>query len=583
MQLRKATPLKLSLICALALSAFACEPEDKPGTAIVLSVKSDIEELAWLQVKVLDGDATRDDEADEHTEQAEFAGVDEVAHVAVTPGKSDKVLIVVSGFDGKKSKSALAEVSFRATFEQGKTLQVPVFLGNVCLKQFCKETQSCSGGPIQDTRECASIRALAKGEYTHVPVDEADPQWDWDAEPLRSCMDGGIRDEEGRCFLCEDGGTPLPDGGCPTEEPRCGNGGRMTADGGCPSCADGAVPLADGRCPEPPVQDCDGGMPSASGDCTPPAIQCDAGTLLPDGTCSCPDGGVRSDAGACVSRCTSEVPNATCDLVTQCGCPTGQACVISDINNGVAKLACVAKGTTLLPNQACDQTSQCPAGHHCLAGFCRAYCDPAVGCGTNVSAECLGITSGGVSVEGVNTCAPTCTSDAQCPGQYCRSDKVCTLDPIGSSCTGASQCLGAAAGKTLCVGPEGSATCTPVCKTNAECETGCCAQLMNGKYACSPADYCKPAASSSCAATKIAPYGVCNVNGDCCGYAAEGGTMLCVTQGTANACVPKCTSSATCSSSECCVPLQPTGDAGVSSGGVCAPRALLTNPATTCL
>ncbi len=402
MQFGKATSWLVLSLCALSLWAAACDPEDKPGTAIVLLVRSDIEELSSIQVKALGSEDSKDEEADDHTEQTSFDGVDEATPVVVKPGKSDEVLIVVSGFDGTRSKNPLAEVSFRATFVEGRTVKVPVFLGNVCVGEFCKVSQTCSGGPLQEARECASIRALKKGEFTEVdPHDDA--VWDFDADPLvRPCMDGGVW-IDGTCIMCSHGRKPLPDGscgkecdgalsladgGCPLPTPEC-DGGTKTDDGRCVYCADGGKALADGMCPPAPTPECDGG------------------TLVSGAGCvRCADGGSPLTDGGCPVTCKS----ATCDVFPQCGCKSGEKCQdLINSSNGSVSTACVPDGTVSREG-ACKESRECVAGTTCVDGVCRPYCNTKVDCSGD--APCVSILTGddgGVDVEDIKVCVTPCT------------------------------------------------------------------------------------------------------------------------------------------------------------------------------
>ncbi|MCP3100952.1 DUF4397 domain-containing protein [Myxococcus sp. K15C18031901] len=118
------------------------------------------------------------------------------------------------------------------------------------------------------------------------------------------CADGGTRLPDGGCPppACPDGGTRLADGGCPP--PACPDGGTRLADGGCSqptTCPDGGTPLPDGGCSQPTTCP-DGGTPLPDGGCSPPPPACgDGGTPLPDGGCppppECPDGGSSPDGG----------------------------------------------------------------------------------------------------------------------------------------------------------------------------------------------------------------------------------------------------------------------------------------------
>jgi hypothetical protein len=121
------------------------------------------------------------------------------------------------------------------------------------------------------------------------------------------------------------------------------------------------------------------------------------------GTRRCKEG---SDAADCECQAKSNVPEASCDLITSCGCAPATHCALSEVDGTRAVLRCEKD---LLPVRArgeqCNQESECAPGYSCWRGLCEKYCLTNAEC---EGGECIGIRNPG-EVPGVRVCSIPCT------------------------------------------------------------------------------------------------------------------------------------------------------------------------------
>ena len=145
--------LRLTHACvlALALSLGACgETRTVPATQIIVAITSDIElerQLSRIEVQLSDRDG------DDVTAMRDYALVEEDPEegqfelplsFSVTKGTQRSFLIVVTGYgplgeDGSEIK--IVEQRAIATFQDGKTLLLKIFLGRICLLNFCEDDE----------------------------------------------------------------------------------------------------------------------------------------------------------------------------------------------------------------------------------------------------------------------------------------------------------------------------------------------------------------------------------------------------------------------------------------------------------
>lgn len=230
--------------------------------------------------------------------------------------------------------------------------------------------------------------------------------------------------------------------------------------------------------------------------CSGPSVMCDGG-ICP----AIPDGG--ADAGLCAPS----VPGvgASCNVVKQCGCPTGQACGITFTSDGAPEPACKTPGVKPA-GRACDGPSECAPGTICIgadnASFCRKFCETDMDCGGG--GVCKDIPGKDKKPTGLRSCWQRCGGHDDCEShccdelsdgdQVCLPAEACTCLPAGASCSTASQCCGGTCaagsnGQKVC-GGTGSAPSCPAASTDTACTT-CSKQQCCAEYsACSQSQDC---------------------------------------------------------------------------------------------
>lgn len=158
--------------------------------------------------------------------------------------------------------------------------------------------------------------------------------------------------------------------------------------------------------------------------------------LIGNGTCD-EDvaGGTRlcapgTDAMDCQGACAiSRPPGGVCDLVAQCGCDGGGACTITTDD---LVPACRPVTGTVATNGLCASMEDCIAGHACIAGLCKSYCELDAECPGPMGGVCVGINDAqGMPVDGVSVCNVTC--DPTQPTDVCPTGTLCPND-AGNRC-----------------------------------------------------------------------------------------------------------------------------------------------------
>lgn len=301
---------------------------------------------------------------------------------------------------------------------------------------------------------------------------------------------------------------------CSNTDGLCGlpNSGACTSDAACRA----GVCHTDGRC----------GLPNGDalpGGGAPPAASCRSGVVGSNGRC-----GLVQGEGHCAAdvACQSGFCHAADGL---CGLPNGATCTTATESVCRSRI-CNANGTCGQPNGA-----TCTSGLTCLSGAC----------------------SGG-------TCAPTCTTDAQCASTSwcdatsgaCEPDAANGEQPGGANCVRSSQCLsnvcdadgrcgtpdggtcsasGACRGASGCVGEVCGATCPSddatgdaACAVTAHCDgASCVADLPNGvactrhgvcaSHLCNPVDgLCGSTTNQPCDGPAQCRSGVCSATTGLC-------------------------------------------------------------------
>lgn len=220
---------------------------------------------------------------------------------------------------------------------------------------------------------------------------------------------------------------------------------------------DGPTGTPEGGVPTPsPSGDAGVASPPATPDASVPVITPDAGPVVPEADSSLPPQCQPSTGGSC-------------ELQSQCGCETDQMCTVVDTVTGAT--GCRPAGTTA-PYSTCLLDNDCQAGHGCVGGVCKRFCDGTVTdtCESGPYAQCVQVTDGQGDIPGYFVCFRTCNPTA--PE---------TSDDTYEGCGPGVNCL---------PGPDGVSSClasdTPGVRGDA-CET---AQGEPDPFACAPGYAC---------------------------------------------------------------------------------------------
>ena len=132
------------------------------------------------------------------------------------------------------------------------------------------------------------------------------------------------------------------------------------------------------------------------------------------GTGECAAGTDRRDCA-----CEPSLPDATCDLIDQCGCAKGSACFPVSTEPGRYSATCAPWSGTKKQNEPCSEAAECAPGHLCrFNGLCTRLCESEVECPGGV---CLPIDLGSSETGELKSChwtcdraKPACGPHAQC-------------------------------------------------------------------------------------------------------------------------------------------------------------------------
>lgn len=191
------------------------------------------------------------------------------------------------------------------------------------------------------------------------------------------------------------------------------------------------------------------------------------------------------DATACA--------NSPCDIYSQCGCTAAMPVCDLDPNN-------LATGTTACridqfgggEATLCTRSTTCAAGHSCVGGRCRTFCQDDATCPGEGGLCILTVSTGMTTIPGVTMCTtdctPTSTTNTTCPaGWAChvyfdqagnRYLTDCNAPPasgggVGAACTGNPSC---APGLDCVNLNPGGMQCRPTCMClGTNCGAGMCA------------------------------------------------------------------------------------------------------------
>lgn len=203
------------------------------------------------------------------------------------------------------------------------------------------------------------------------------------------------------------------------------------------------------------------------------------------------------------------------------------ACGSSSSGTGRAATRCTSEAQCLngqtCTNNVCTGAETCTSPSDCKNGFTcggEGKCVPVGGMsGSPGSGGASGGGGGSVNSGGLPGGAPSGGTGGDCSPDNgtCASNSVCCNYPAAAHCVNFG---------------TGSGTCAPLCASNADCTTGCCAELTtngqpNGSKACAPSTICSSGTGGTGGAGGggaggsggcVGDIETCAANGDCCGF-----------------------------------------------------------------
>jgi hypothetical protein len=421
--------------------------------------------------------------------------------------------------------------------------------GTECASGSCQQGVCCAGACTGICMSCAL--AASRGVCTAIPAS---------TDPLNQCADSGAN--------------------------SCGTDGSCNGAGACRLYAPG---LSCG------AQMCTGSTQMLAGRCD------GAGTCMPGATQPCAP--YLCSGTSCLASCTTSAECTTGNVCTASSCglkPLGAACAAgTECNSGFCAqgvccrtactgtcMSCALTGTggtcSTVPagqdplNQCADQgAAGCGTDGTCDgSGGCRRYLNgtscaaatcsmgsytPERTCnGAGVCQTTTPISCGAYACNTNATCRTSCTGDADCTAPNICNAGQCTKKPLGTPCTGATECASGLCQQGVCC----SSSCTGTCRSCALAgSAGTCTMVPVGQ---DPLSQCADNGATTCGTD-----GACDGAGACRLYAA--GTV----------CVAAACTGSTYSPARTC---NGTGTCQTTSPSTCAPYQCGTNAAcrTTC-
>jgi hypothetical protein len=371
-----------------------------------------------------------------------------------------------------------------------------------CTSGYCEQGICCNTGCEATCQSCNLGGTV--GTCTPVPVG-TDPLAQCADMGAPSCGTNGSCDGAGKCQLYPSGtvctaqtcagSTLTPSGRCTgagtcavgapsTCAPfNCGAGGScLTTCGGNTDCVTPNVCTAS-SCGKAPVgAACTAAASCSSGFCAQ-GYCCNSACT---GTCqSC---GLTGSLGACVNVPSGQDPLAQCN---DAGAPTCG-------NNGF-----------------CDGAGACQkyaAGTQCAPGSCTGsmFSPPALCSGTGTCTPPTASSCQAFACDTTNkVCKTSCTTSADCTAPNVCNGGTCSLQPLGTACSGTAQCASGFCQQGYCC----ASSCTGGCASCALAGAlGTCTNVPNGA---DPLNACTDATAATCGND-----GTCDGSGKCRLYAA---------------------------------------------------------------
>lgn len=240
--------LLVGALLVQAVSALGCDGELPPATAVAVLVKTELDsdDLARVEFRV----NKEGDDPDYIDAVSKFTSpVEELKKpFIVTRAHADKFLLSVLGY-ARGSDERVIVYRELVTFQEGKTLALPVFLAEACYEKRCSiDGLTCFG---------ASYDGIAPGQCASYPQRHLEPvlspgdESKWEFVPTkRSIIDAGFRprnpfdpddyyDEGDEDYPrpAFDGGLALPGCSTPSASRNC-SPGTWALDGSFPTLLD---------------------------------------------------------------------------------------------------------------------------------------------------------------------------------------------------------------------------------------------------------------------------------------------------------------------------------------------------------
>ncbi len=321
--------LRCALLCAVWLLPLAScgEAEPTPATQIIVSITSDLpagETLSRVEVAL----SSRD--------RSDVVAMQEYALVASDPedgeyllpltfsiaqGSQRSFLLEVTGYgflDPGGPEVKLVEQRAIATFQHGRTLLLRIFLGRICLQEFCGDDDAMVCYPADrldvNAGECGEIVAFAPDELERIDDVESLPDL---SEPP-----AGV--------VSPDAGPPLPDGGA-----AGGNAGVGGSDAGPvvdAGCQGDACSCSD-------AEDCNDGRY-----CTIDSCGSDGDCEHEPRTCERDDNACTHGPSVCDERadaCLEAFDEDSLSSLAHCGASASSSCEACEEGDDTRDAACV--------------------------------------------------------------------------------------------------------------------------------------------------------------------------------------------------------------------------------------------------
>ena len=199
-----------------------------------------------------------------------------------------------------------------------------------------------------------------------------------------------------------------------------------------------------------------------------------------------PDGPGGTSSGSAMIIDANNCATQPCDILTRCGCGSGDACDLNDALNGTI----CRQATSTGENTVCNDATDCAPDYSCFdagnSAYCQQYCGSDADCGSPRGKCAYTVLDGANNlIPGLGLCSSNCDPLAQ-GSSACPPTWACDIDTIGSAAVNVTTCR-----------PGGAATQGQACPNALECAAGLtCVDFQDGSTACQP--LCAPGTNPTC-------------------------------------------------------------------------------------